>query len=82
MKIITATNAKNNFGDVLLNVQSTPISITRNGKVQSVMLSSQEYIRLKNQALQNAITEGLDSGDCGALDMQSIKNEASARIKD
>jgi prevent-host-death family protein len=81
MKSITATHAKNNFGDLLLNVQSSPVSITRNGKVQGVMLSSQEYLRLKNQILQNAITEGVESGDAGLLDMQSIKDAASKRIK-
>ena len=51
MKSITATQAKNNFGDLLMNAQSTPIAITRNGKEQGVLISAKEYLKLKQQAL-------------------------------
>ncbi|MGS2723992.1 type II toxin-antitoxin system ParD family antitoxin [Porticoccus sp. GXU_MW_L64] len=33
----------------------------------------------KVQALQKAITEGLESGDAGELDMQAIKQKARAK---
>jgi len=82
MKSITATQAKNNFGDLLMNAQSTqstPIAITRNGKEQGVLISAKEYLKLKQQALQTAISEGLSSGDAGTLDMDSIKVLARAR---
>jgi prevent-host-death family protein len=62
MKSITATEAKNNFGDLLMNAQSSPVVITRNGKEQGILLSIIEYSKLKHQAMQGAISEGVESG--------------------
>ena len=42
MKSITATVAKNNFGDLLMHAQSAPVAITRNGKEQGVLVSAKE----------------------------------------
>lgn len=81
MKSITATEAKNNFGDLLMNAQSAPITITRNGKEQGVLVSVNEYLRLKQHALQTAISDGLSSGDAGILDIDSIKTLARARFE-
>jgi len=80
MKTITATEAQNNFGDLLMNAQSEPISITRNGKEKGVLLSSKEYQAIKLQLLQQAITEGLESGQPSPLDMKDIKNKARKKI--
>jgi len=76
MKTITATEAQNNFGDLLMNAQSEPVSITRNGKEKGVLLSSKEYHAIKLQLLQQAITKGLESGQASPLDMQDIKKKA------
>lgn len=76
MKTITATEAKNNFGDLLMNAQSSPVAITRNGKEQGVLLSIKEYSKLKHQALQSAISDGVASADAGKLNMDAIKAEA------
>ena len=81
MKSITATEAKNNFGDLLMNAQSSPVAITRNGKEQGILLSIKEYSKLKHQAMQNAISEGVESGFDSNLDMDSIKAEALARLR-
>lgn len=80
MKIITATEAQNNFGELLLDAQSEPISITRNGKEKGVLLSSHEYQKIKHQALQNAITEGFESGEATPLDMDAIKRKAREKM--
>lgn len=79
MKSVTATEAKNNFGDLLMNAQSAPITITRNGKEQGVLLSAKEYSRIKQQALQAAISDGIASGDAGKVDIDSIKALARAK---
>jgi antitoxin Phd len=78
MKSVTATEAKNNFGDLLMNAQSAPIAITRNGKEQGVLISAKEYLRIKQQALQSAISAGIASGDAGEIDIDSIKTLARA----
>ena len=67
MKTVTATEAQNNFGDLLMNVQSEPVSITRNGKTKGVLLSTMAYQEMKQQALQQAITEGINSGEPSPL---------------
>ncbi|MFT4654707.1 MAG: antitoxin Phd [Patiriisocius sp.] len=79
MKSVTATEAKNNFGDLLMNAQSAPIAITRNGKEQGVLISAKEYLRIKQQALQTAISAGISSGDAGKIDINSIKALARAK---
>ncbi len=81
MRSVTASEAKDNFGDLLIGVQSTPISITRNGKEQGVLLSAKEYLKLKQQALQSAITDGMSSGDAGELDIDAIKLLARSRVE-
>jgi antitoxin Phd len=40
MKSLTATQAKSNFGELLMIAQVEPVSITSNGKEQAVLLSS------------------------------------------
>lgn len=79
MKSVTATEAKNNFGDLLMNAQSAPIAITRNGKEQGVLISAKEYLRIKQQAFQAAISSGISSGDAGEIDIDSIKALARAK---
>lgn len=81
MKTITATEAKTNFGDLLMSAQSEPVSITRNGKEQGVLLSSKDFEKVKQYALQAAITTGIESGSAGILDMQEIKQEAKRRAR-
>lgn len=81
MKTMTATEAQNNFGDLLMNVQSEPVSITRNGEEKGVFLSATEYQKIKQQALQQAISDGIDSGEPSLLNMSDIKNRARNKIK-
>lgn len=80
MKTMTATEAQNNFGDLLMSVQSEPVSITRNGKEKGVLLSATAYQEIKQQALQQAITDGIESGEPSPLDMADIKNKARQRM--
>ncbi len=80
MKTVSATDAQNNFGDLLMNVQSEPISITRNGKEKGVLLSAIAYQEMKEQALQRAITDGIESGEPSPLDMADIKRKARQRM--
>ena len=81
MKTITATEAQNNFGDLLMNAQSEPISITRNGKEKGVLLSSKKYQDIKHQVLQLAITQGIESGEASNLSMDEIKARARQEME-
>lgn len=76
MNSITSTQAKQEFGDLLMRSQIAPISVTRNGKPVAVILSETEFQAMKLQNLRAALIEGEQSGDAGELDMQQIKAKA------
>ena len=76
MNSVTSTQAKQEFGEMLMRSQIAPISVTRNGKPVAVIISETEYQTLKLQNLRAALIEGEQSGDAGELDMQAIKNKA------
>lgn len=62
MKSFSASDAKRNFGDVLLKVQSSPIGIDKNGKPVAVMLSADTYAemqRMQRALLQQNIDESI-----------------------
>lgn len=48
MSIITATDAKNKFGQVLEEAQREPIRIQKSGRDVAVLVSAAEYQRLQN----------------------------------
>jgi len=62
MKTYTATDAKREFGEVLLHSQQTPVCVTRNGKPVAVMMSHSEFESLKLAVLTAAPVEGENSG--------------------
>ncbi|MCH8058023.1 MAG: type II toxin-antitoxin system Phd/YefM family antitoxin [Proteobacteria bacterium] len=76
MDVFSATDAKREFGEMLMRAQKAPVGVTRNGKPIAVIVSEIEYQALKLQALRAALIEGEQSGDAGRLDMQTIKAKA------
>ena len=50
MQTTTAREAKNRFGQLLDSAQRAPVSITKNGRVVTVMLSIDQYQRLRGAA--------------------------------
>ncbi|MEH0870876.1 type II toxin-antitoxin system Phd/YefM family antitoxin [Serratia liquefaciens] len=52
MHILTANEAKTQFGDLLLKVQREPVQITRNGKSVAVVVSAEDYEQIEAMKLQ------------------------------
>ena len=50
MKEIAARDAKNRFGQLLDSAQSAPVRVTRKGRAVGVMMSMQQYERLRGAA--------------------------------
>ena len=75
MQTLSASNAKREFGEMLISIQKAPVSVTRNGKPIAVVLSDSDYKELKIQALRAALIEGENSGDIENFSMQDIKNQ-------
>ncbi len=67
MKTITAREAKNRFGQLLDAAQRTPVSVTKNGRAVTVMLSTELYDRLRGSAWERLATT-----------MDAMAEEASA----
>ncbi len=62
MQTLTASDAKREFGDLLLKVQSVPVAINKNGKPVAVVLSYAEYEQLaayKTEQLKAQIQQGI-----------------------
>ena len=47
METLNASDAKREFGEVLLKAQKEPIGINRNGKPVAVMISALEFEQLQ-----------------------------------
>jgi prevent-host-death family protein len=63
MEILSANEAKTQFGDMLLKAQRAPVQINRNGKPVAVIVSVDEYERieaLKLSVLQSRAVKALD----------------------
>ena len=50
MQVTTAKEAKNRFGQLLDRAQRRPVAITKNGRAVTVMLSVDQYERLRGAA--------------------------------
>ena len=79
---ITATQAKQEFGELILRSQKSPVQVTKNGKPVAVILSDTDYQQMKKQNLRAALIEGELSGDAGELDIQAIKEKARKQMAD
>jgi len=70
MKTLNATDAKREFGDMLLKVQNEPISINKNGKPVAVVLSAQEFemlSALKKEWLKIELQKGVTDLKAGKV---------------
>jgi len=86
MKIVSANEAKTQFGDMLLKAQRDPIQINRNGKPVAVLLSVDEYNNiesLKLSLLQARAARAKDDIARGNLqDGESFFNELESGVHD
>jgi prevent-host-death family protein len=55
MPAMTATDAKNRFGQALEMAQAGPVHIQKNGRDVAVLLSPEEYRRLEQAASNPAV---------------------------
>lgn len=70
METMNATDAKREFGEVLLKAQKEPVFINKNGKPVAVMLSAADYealSALKEASLKKELQIGLDDLKAGRV---------------
>ena len=62
METISASDAKREFGELILKAQKGPVGINKNGKPVAVMMSASAFAAfqaMRREALQQAIDEGI-----------------------
>jgi prevent-host-death family protein len=55
MSTITATDAKNRFGQVLEMARTEPVHVQKNGRDVAVVLSPEEFARLRTDAVKPTV---------------------------
>lgn len=84
MEILNASEAKREFGEVLLKAQSAPVGINKNGKPVAVVLSVSDYEQfeeLRQEHLVSAINEGLADLKAGnTSDSHSVLSRLRSRV--
>ena len=76
MKEMAARDAKNRFGHLIHAVQSGPVRVTKNGRAVGVMMSVQQYERLRGAAWER-LTTTMD----GLGKAASVKGLTAARLE-
>ena len=63
METLNASDAKREFGEMILKVQQAPVGINKNGKPVAVVMSADEYAileRTKEEWLKAKLQEGIN----------------------
>jgi len=84
MEILNASDAKREFGEVLIKAQHGPVGINRNGKPVAVVISAAEFAQLealKEEHLREAIQEGIADLQAGKItDGKTVMDKLRKRI--
>lgn len=85
MEKLNATDAKREFGDLLIKAQTEPVSINKNGKPVAVVISDKEFHELENykvQFIKIAIAEGLkDIENSNTVSHIKVFNDIETKLK-
>lgn len=84
MEILNASDAKREFGDVLIKAQRGPVGINKNGKPVAVVISAAEYTELqalKEEHLKEAIQGGIADLRTGKVtDGKTVMDKLRKRV--
>ena len=84
MEILNASEAKREFGEVLIKAQHGPVGINKNGKPIAVVVSATEYAQLealKAEHLKEAIQEGIADLQAGKVtDGKTVMDRLRKRV--
>jgi prevent-host-death family protein len=79
MEALTAHEARNSFGDILIKAQRAPVLITKNDKPVAVLVSIEDYRAteaLKMQVLKDRVTRtGADIGSTNLSDSKAFMQD-------
>ena len=79
MAAMTATDAKNRFGQVLEMAQAEPVRIQKNGRDVAVVLSPEQYAVLVDQSLAPKVRPLVETLMARSIERRKSLYEALAR---
>ena len=82
MKSIAAKEAKNKFGEMMDTVQREPVTIEKHGRPVAVIMSANEYEKIKLERLRAKLAIGAaqaDRGEFSSKTKDDIINEGKER---
>jgi prevent-host-death family protein len=86
METMNATDAKREFGKVLLKAQKEPVAINKNGKPVAVMVSATDYetlVSLHEDWLKAELQKGMDDIKAGRVsDGKDVMKRLRNRVID
>ena len=86
METMNATDAKREFGEVLLKAQKEPVAINKNGKPVAVMVSAADYetlVSLHEEWLKAELQKGMDDIKAGRVsDGKDVMKRLRNRVID
>jgi len=80
---VNARNAKNQFGQLLDSAQRGPVRVTRHGRTAGVLMSEEQYLRLKGiawdrlSATLSSIREEADSSGLTSDELNRLISDDS-----
>jgi prevent-host-death family protein len=84
METLNASDAKREFGEVLIKAQHGPVGINKNGKPVAVVISATEYAQLealKEEHLKQAIQKGIADLQAGKVtDGKTVIDKLRKRV--
>ena len=81
MREVTAKEAKNRFGRLLESAQRAPVRVTRNGRPVGVMMSMQQFERLRGVAWKR-LADTMDALGREALARSLTDSELESLLAD
>lgn len=79
MAIISATDAKNKFGQVLEMAQAEPVRVQKNGRDVAIVLSAEQYAALQAENAKPKVRPAIEELMARSVDRRKSLYEALAK---
>jgi len=84
MKVFSAKDAKQHFGELIDTVQREPVSIEKHGRAVAVVLSNVLYEEMKRKHLRLALAVGeaeLDRGEFADYSLEKLQAKLDSELE-
>jgi prevent-host-death family protein len=79
MAVISATEAKNRFGELLEMARKEPVEVQKNGRTVGAMISAEDYARFREMTSAPKVRPAVDALLTRSIERRKALYEALAR---